>query len=75
MSRKVGRLKAPGETPVKPQDRVEIHFPGLFQGLCKEGVFDNVKRLATERQGLHNKRMWYSIAAMPLTIPVGLLPM
>ena len=35
---------------------------------------DMLRRMSAERQSLHKKRMWYSIAALPLTIPVGLLP-
>lgn len=73
--RKSGRLKE-GETQQPTSaERVQVHYPGLYQGLCKEGVLDNLKRLSTERQGLHKQRMWYSIVGMPLTAPVGLLPM
>ncbi|MCJ1312083.1 hypothetical protein MMC25_005757 [Agyrium rufum] len=31
-------------------------------------------RIATERQALHRRMMWFSIVGMPLTIPVGLIP-
>ena len=69
--------RSQGSEEEKPlvEQKVELHFPSLYQGLCRDSVFESVKRLATERQGLHRKRMWYSILAMPLTIPVGLLPM
>ncbi|KAL9088685.1 MAG: hypothetical protein Q9159_002936 [Coniocarpon cinnabarinum] len=72
--RKSGRLKgAEGEKKEAPQ-KVQVLFPGLYQGLCKESMSDTVRRLATERRGLHRQRMWYSIAGMPLTLPFGLLP-
>jgi len=61
---------APGEVDKK----VEVSYPGLFQGLIKESVLDVLKRLSTDRQGLHKQRLIGSIVAMPLTIPVGLLP-
>jgi len=61
---------APGEVDQK----VEVSYPGMFQGLQKESVLDVLKRLSTDRQGLHKQRLIGSIVAMPLTIPVGLLP-
>ena len=63
-----------GHAPISSTSQVEVQYPSLYQGLCKEGVFDIVKRIATERQSLHRNRIFYSIAGMPLTIPVGLLP-
>lgn len=61
---------APGEVDQK----VEVSYPGQFQGLQKQSVLDVLKRLSTDRQGLHKQRLIGSIVAMPLTIPVGLLP-
>jgi len=61
---------APGEVDKK----VEVSYPGMFQGLQKESVLDILKRLSTDRQGLHKQRLIGSIIAMPFTIPVGLLP-
>ncbi|KAI9671648.1 MAG: hypothetical protein M1831_003176 [Alyxoria varia] len=53
---------------------VEVRYPGLYHGLCQESVMDMLRRMSAERKSLHTQRMWYSIAALPLTIPVGLLP-
>jgi hypothetical protein len=50
----------------------EIVFPGQF--LDQKRVPEILKRLATERQGLHKKRFWGSLIGLPFTIPVGLLP-
>lgn len=74
LSRRVERVNASRKTATAPEERVEVQFPGLYQGLCKETVPQTIRRL-TERQSLHQKRFWYSVLAMPLTIPVGLLPM
>lgn len=50
----------------------EIVFPGRF--LDQKKVPDILRKLATERQGLHTKRFWGSLIGLPFTIPVGLLP-
>ncbi|THW19051.1 hypothetical protein D6D02_05865 [Aureobasidium pullulans] len=50
----------------------EIVFPGRF--LDQNKVPEILKRLATERQGLHKQRFWGSLIGLPFTIPVGLLP-
>lgn len=54
---------------------VEVRYPAMFQGLNKEPVLQLLQRLGTERQSLHQKRMWWSMGAIPLTAPIGLLPM
>lgn len=54
---------------------VEVKYPAMFQGLIKEPVLQLLHRLGTERQALHQKRMWWSIVGIPITAPVGLLPM
>lgn len=56
-------------------ERINVSFPALYQGLCKEPVMDLLKRLATERQVLHRNRLVGSVVGMPLTIPFGLIPM
>jgi len=56
------------------QSKVEVAYPALYQGLQKESLMDVLKRLSTERQGLHKNRLMGSVALMPLTIPVGLIP-
>jgi len=54
------------------KEKVEVLFPGLF--LRHEKVPGVLKQIATERQGLHRRRMWWSIIAIPFTLPVALLP-
>lgn len=53
--------------------KVDIVYPGQFIQEHKLG--DILRRIGTERQGLHTKWMWWSIAGMPVTAPVGLIPM
>lgn len=48
-------------------------YPGAF--LNESKVPEILRRLATERQGLHRKRMWQCIAWMPITIPFTVVPM
>jgi len=58
---------------IKGEEKVEVVFP---DNVIERGiVVDVLKKLATERQGLHRKKMWWSIAAMPLTIPAAAIPM
>ncbi|KAF2089678.1 hypothetical protein K490DRAFT_16475, partial [Saccharata proteae CBS 121410] len=54
------------------RETMEVKFPGLF--VEKERVAGILERLATERQGLHRKRFWWSVVGMPITIPFALIP-
>jgi hypothetical protein len=55
------------------RERVEVVYPG---NVIEKGiVFDVLKKLATERQSLHRRRMWWSVVGMPFTLPFGLIPM
>ena len=40
--------------------------PGSINGI--------LKTLATERQALHWKRLWWSVVGMPITAPIALIP-
>jgi hypothetical protein len=52
--------------------KFECVFPSKF---VKEGrVSEILKKLATERQALHNQRMWTCIALMPVSAPFTLVP-
>ncbi|RAL07187.1 mitochondrial K+-H+ exchange-related family protein [Aspergillus homomorphus CBS 101889] len=52
--------------------KVDVLFPG--NAIRSEKLHSLLYALATERQDLHRKRMYWSMLATPLTIPVGLLP-
>ena len=54
-------------------DSVHVVFPGRY--LREASVPDVLRKLASERQALHRRRMLWSIAAMPLTAPFLVIPM
>jgi hypothetical protein len=53
-------------------EKVELVFPRTIIPVHKASSILNT--LATERQALHRKRLITCVMCMPLTIPVGLLP-
>ena len=54
-------------------EKVDVTFPpSLVEPESFKGV---LRKLATERQALHKKRMWWSIIGMPISAPVALIPM
>ena len=57
---------------LRGKEKVQLVFPRAVIPLHKAEAI--IKRLATEREAFHRKRIIYSVLAMPLTIPVGLLP-
>jgi hypothetical protein len=52
--------------------KYECLYPGAF--VKQANVSAILSRLATERQGLHSKRMWNCILIAPFTIPFALVP-
>jgi len=52
--------------------RIPVLFPPSFLATGK--VVDVLKKLATERQELHRKRMIWSAVCTPLTLPFALIP-
>lgn len=56
----------------KGEQDFECLFPGAF--MDRNGVPETLRLLATERQGLHRKRMWNSILWMPATLPFTIVP-
>jgi hypothetical protein len=52
--------------------KVDCLYPASF--LKPAHVSDVLKRIATERQGLHTKRFWQCVFWMPITIPFALVP-
>ena len=57
-------------------DSGKVKFECLYPGAFLNGgrVEETLTLLATERQALHRKRLWYSIAFMPPTIPFAAVP-
>ncbi|KAI9778986.1 MAG: hypothetical protein M1839_007797 [Geoglossum umbratile] len=66
--------------PLSPQRRaegatskkVEVTFPLTL--IRPDSVGALLRKLGTERQSLHRKRMWWSIVGMPITLPMALVP-
>ncbi|KAI9798515.1 MAG: hypothetical protein M1833_004782 [Piccolia ochrophora] len=54
------------------KEKVDVIYPENI--VRSSSLNDLLRKLATERQPLHRKRMWGSMAAMPITLPVGLIP-
>ncbi|KAJ9243929.1 hypothetical protein DTO169E5_2271 [Paecilomyces variotii] len=52
--------------------KIDLLFPG--NAIKPEKVIAAVRKLATERQDLHRKRMWWSLIIAPFTAPIALIP-
>lgn len=61
------------EAELEGSEVLEVKYPGLF--LKSERVSPILQQLATERQSLHRKRLWWSIIGMPISAPFALVPM
>ena len=66
-----GRREGKGGTTAKA--KVMVEYPA---SVWDEGkVMEAVRRYAApEKQKEHQKWMWYSLAGLPFTLPIGLIP-
>ena len=55
------------------KEAIVVAFPPSI--VKPSSVLERLQRLATERQGLHRKWMWWSIVGSPFTIPFAAVPM
>lgn len=53
--------------------KVEVVYPAGL--ITAERVPRILHKLATEREGHHKKLFWWCVAGMPVTIPIGILPL
>lgn len=53
--------------------KVDVLFPG--NAIRIEKLHLLLRKIATERQDLHRKRMWWSFIIAPITAPIALIPM
>jgi hypothetical protein len=60
------------EEELSGKEKVQVSFPSTLIPQAK--VLGILKALSTERQGLHKKRMIWSIVGMPLVAPFALVP-
>lgn len=58
-------------------DAGKLNFECLFPGayLKESRVGEVLRGIATDRQALHRKKMWQSLAWMPVTFPFTFVPM
>ena len=61
------------EKELKGIEKVEVVYPNNV--IDKDIVRDVLRKLATERQGLHRRKMWWSIVGLPITAPIALIPL
>jgi hypothetical protein len=54
------------------QKKMEVLFPGLF--VEEKKIPDILRALATERQQLHRRKLYWSLAGLPITAPFALVP-
>ncbi|KAJ5618917.1 hypothetical protein N7510_002901 [Penicillium lagena] len=52
--------------------KIDVLFPGNSVRLSR--IPNLLRAIATDRQELHRKKMWWSFAAAPITAPLGLIP-
>ncbi|KAF2736718.1 hypothetical protein EJ04DRAFT_542298 [Polyplosphaeria fusca] len=57
---------------VEGREKYHVMFPGLY--LHQQKVPEILKKLATERQGMHRSKMIWSVVGMPFTAPFMLIP-
>ena len=50
----------------------ECLYPGAY--LKERRVLEELRRISVERQGLHGRRIWQSVALMPVVAPFALVP-
>jgi hypothetical protein len=60
------------EEEMSGRDKVQVSFPASL--IPEERVLETLRRLCTERQGLHKSKMIWSIVGMPLVAPFALVP-
>jgi hypothetical protein len=51
---------------------VDVVFPG--NAIKADKVLDILRKLGTERQDHHRRKMWWSIGLCPVTAPIAILP-
>ncbi|RDW79610.1 hypothetical protein BP6252_04248 [Coleophoma cylindrospora] len=60
------------EEELSGKEKVEVSFPGSL--IPEATITDLLRKLGTERQSLHKKRMMWSFVGMPISAPIALIP-
>ena len=58
---------------LRGKEEVDAIYPSSI--IKPANVHGLLRKIATERQALHKKWMWWSIIGLPFTIPAALIPM
>lgn len=66
-------LKRSAKADILTGKRIELLYPKNI--IEESSVLSELNRLATERQSLHRRRMWWSLAISPLTAPIAIIPL
>lgn len=60
------------ERELSSKDKIELIYPpSVFK---QDAAIESLRKLATERQDLDRRKMWWSIIAIPFTAPFMLIP-
>lgn len=54
------------------KEKIDVMFPR--NAIKPQDVPDVLRKLGTERQDLHRRRMWWCLGIAPLTAPVAIIP-
>lgn len=54
-------------------EKVDVAYPPSL--IEPRSLKEVLRKLATERQALHTKRLWWSVVGMPISAPIALIPM
>jgi len=57
----------------RQEKKVEVLYPG--NAIKPDNILGELRKIATERQDLHRRRMWWSFIIAPLTAPIALIPL
>ncbi|EED21568.1 conserved hypothetical protein [Talaromyces stipitatus ATCC 10500] len=55
------------------KQKMDVMYPK--NAIKSEDVFGILRKLGTERQELHRRRMWWCIGIAPLTAPIAIIPL
>lgn len=58
---------------MKGSDKVEVLYPQSL--IPQSNINDVLKKLSTEREGLHRKRLIWCLIGMPISAPFAAVPM
>ncbi len=64
--------KKEGRELSKEEEAVEVHFPSII--IPESNALEELKRIGTERVGLHKQRLVWCVVGMPISAPLAVIP-